>query len=142
MNKPAPKTDVINELLEECLMHLPGTPSMIISLYQQYQKRGFLTKKQLQGLHAKASGIPAINPGKLATLEAIIKKMPNRFKSELPEPEPVFKKDDIAGGLIEAILAKYPLHKRVLYLKSKYDNNEALTAAEVTELHRFHKLLK
>ena len=101
MNKPAPKTDIINELLEECLLHLPGTPSMIISLYQQYQKRGFLTKKQLQGLHAKASGVPAINPGKLATLEAIIKKMPNRFKSEIPKPSPLFEKDEAAGVLIE-----------------------------------------
>ena len=142
MNKPAPKTDIINELLEECLLHLPGTPSMIISLYQQYQKRGFLTKKQLQGLHAKASGVPAINPGKLATLEAIIRKMPNRFKSEIPKPSPMFKKDEAAGALIESILAKYPGHKRVLYLKSRYDNDELLTPAEVTELNRFHKLLK
>ena len=142
MNKPAPKTDIINELLEECLLHLPGTPSMIISLYQQYQKRGFLTKKQLQGLHAKASGVPAINPGKLATLEAIIKKMPNRFKSEIPKPSPLFEKDEAAGVLIESILAKYPEHKRVLYLKSRYDNDEILTSAEMTELNRFHKLLK
>ena len=142
MNKPAPKTDIINELLEECLLHLPGTPSMIISLYQQYQKRGFLTKKQLQGLHAKASGVPAINPGKLATLEAIIKKMPNRFKSEIPKPSPLFEKDEAAGVLIESILAKYPEHKRVLYLKSRYDHDEILTPAEVTELNRFHKLLK
>ena len=142
MNKPAPKTDIINELLEECLLHLPGTPSMIISLYQQYQKRGFLTKKQLQGLHAKASGVPAINPGKLATLEAIIKKMPNRFKSEIPKPSPLFEKDEAAGVLIESILAKYPGHKRVLYLKSRYDNDEILTSAEMTELNRFHKLLK
>ena len=142
MNKPAPKTDIINELLEECLLHLPGTPSMIISLYQQYQKRGFLTKKQLQGLHAKASGVPAINPGKLATLEAIIKKMPNRFKSEIPKPSPLFEKDEAAGVLIDSILAKYPEHKRVLYLKSRYDNHEILTSAEMTELNRFHKLLK
>ena len=142
MNKPAPKADIINELLEECLLHLPGTPSMIISLYQQYQKRGFLTKKQLQGLHAKASGVPAINPGKLATLEAIIKKMPNRFKSEIPKPSPLFEKDEAAGVLIESILAKYPEHKRVLYLKSRYDNDEILTSAEMTELNRFHKLLK
>ena len=142
MNKPAPKTDIINELLEECLLHLPGTPSMIISLYQQYQKRGFLTKKQLQGLHAKASGVPAINPGKLATLEAIIKKMPNRFKTEIPKPSPLFEKDEAAGVLIESILAKYPEHKRVLYLKSRYDNHEILTSAEMTELNRFHKLLK
>ena len=142
MNKPAPKTDIINELLEECLLHLPGTPSMIISLYQQYQKRGFLTKKQLQGLHAKASGVPAINPGKLATLEAIIKKMPNRFKTEIPKPSPLFEKDEAAGVLIESILAKYPGHKRVLYLKSRYDHDEILTPAEVTDLNRVHKHLK
>jgi len=137
----APKADIINELLEECLLHLPGTPSLIISLYQQYQKRGWLTKKQLQGLHAKASGIPQISPGKLATLEAIIKKMPNRFKSELPPPSPIFQKDEALGEQIQSILRKYPEHKRVLFLKSKYDNNEQLSPQDIADLNRFTKLL-
>ena len=36
--------------------------------------------------------------------------------------------------MLEAILAKYPQHKRVLFLKSKYDNNETLSATEMSEL--------
>jgi hypothetical protein len=43
--------------------------------------------------------------------------------------------------MIEAILEKYPQHKRVLFLKVKYDNNEVLSSAEITELERFYKLL-
>ena len=46
--------DIVNEVLEECIMAYPVS-SFIISLYQQYQKRGSLSKKQLQGLHSKAS---------------------------------------------------------------------------------------
>jgi len=29
-----------------------------------------------------------------------------------------------------------------LFFKTKYDNNELLSSAEVTELERFHKLLR
>ena len=123
-------------------MALPDVPKLILSLYQQYQKRGFLTKKQLQGLHAKASGIPDISTAKLATLEAIIRKMPNRYKSELPEAKPLYEKDSVVAALINDILAKYPQHKRVLYLKNKYDNNEPFSLQETEELKKFHKILK
>jgi hypothetical protein len=44
--------------------------------------------------------------------------------------------------MIEAILEKYPQHKRVLFLKVKYDNNEILNSTEIGELERFYKLLK
>jgi len=44
--------------------------------------------------------------------------------------------------MIETILNKAPQHKRVLFLKAKYDNNEILTTAEVSELKKFEKLLK
>jgi hypothetical protein len=47
----------------------------------------------------------------------------------------------VAGDLIEEILLKYPQHKRVLFLKAKYDNNEVISAAEVAELNKFKKLL-
>jgi hypothetical protein len=43
---------------------------------------------------------------------------------------------------MEAILAKYPEHKRVVFLKAKYDNNETLTPAEVLDVERFFKALK
>jgi hypothetical protein len=140
MQKVKSGVDVINDLLEECILAYPVS-SFVISLYKQYQERGSLSKKQLQGLHGKASKITNISAGKLATLEALIKKMPTRYKSDVPEPGPIFQKDATIGQLIEEILAKYPQHKRVLFLKSKYDNNELLSAAEVSELKKFKQLL-
>ena len=133
--------DIVNEVLEECILAYPVS-SFVISLYQQYQKRGSLSKKQLQGLHSKASSIEKLQGAKLATLEALIKKMPNRFKSELPETKPMFEKDKAAGELMAAILAKYPQHKRVVFLKSRYENNDVITAQEIDELKKFKQVLK
>jgi len=133
--------DIVNEVLEACIMAYPVS-SFVISIYQQYQKRGSLSKKQLQGLHGKASAIKDYPATKLATLEAIIKKMPTRFKSELPETKPLYEKEKLAGEIIEAILAKYPQHKRVLFLQSKYNNNEPLSATETDELKKFKQILK
>lgn len=136
------KIDIVNMVLEDCIEAYPVS-SFIISLYKQYMQRGSLSKKQLEGLYSKASKIESISVSKLGTLEAIIKKMPTRYKSELPtENKPIFEKNELAGELIVSILAKYPTHKRVLFLKSKYDNNEVLTSADVEELNKFMKLLK
>jgi hypothetical protein len=68
--------------------------------------------------------------------------MPTRDRSELPENKPMFEKNEEAGNLIEEILSKYPQHKRVLFLKVKYDNNEILSAADVAELKKFKQHLK
>ena len=136
MNQPKDRLDIINEVLEECILAYPVS-SFIISLYKQYQQRGSLSKKQLQGLYGKASKIEQLPPGKLATIEAIIKRMPTRYKSELPEIKPLFEKEEATGLLISEILAKYPQHKRVLFLKAKYDNNEILSSADITDLKRF-----
>jgi hypothetical protein len=133
--------DIINEILEDCIMAYPLS-SFIISLYKQYGTRGSLSKKQLQGLHGKASKITGISPGKLGTLEAIIKKMPTRYKSEAPAPKPLYEKDETTGKMIHDLLEKYPQHKGVLFLKAKYDNNELLSPAEITDLKRFMQLLK
>ena len=141
MQRPKPEIDIVNEVLEDCILALHHSP-FIISLYQQYQQRGSLSKKQLQGLHSKASDSKKIAPAKLATLEALIKKMPNRFKSEIPENTPLYQKDEEAGEMINAILAKYPQHKQVLFLKSKYDNNEQLSATEIADLKRFMKVVE
>ena len=116
--------------------------TFVISIYQQYQRRGWLSKKQLQGLYDKASKIHGVLPGRLAALESIIKKMPTRQKSELPENAPMFVKDEEAGKLIDEILARYPQHKRVLFLKAKYDNNEILSPADLSELKKFRQHLK
>ena len=133
--------DIINEILEECILAYP-TSSFVISLYKQYGERGSLSKKQLQGLHGKASKILGLNPGKLATVEAIIKKMPTRFKSDLPETKPLYEKDENIGKMIEKVLAKYPAHKRVLFLQSKYENNDNFSSTELMELERFVRVLK
>jgi len=127
-------------LLEDCILAFPVS-AFVISIYQQYQRRGWLSKKQLQGLYEKASKINGVLPGRLAALESIIKKMPTRQKSELPENKPMFEKDKNVGKLIDEILAKYPQHKRVLFLKSKYDNNETLTTIDISELKKFSQLL-
>jgi hypothetical protein len=135
------RLDIINDVLEECIVAYPVS-SFIISLYQQYQHRGSLSKKQLQGLYGKASKIEQLAPGKLATIEAIIKRMPTRYKSELPEIKPLFEKDESTRQMIQEILAKFPSHKRVLFLKVKFDNNELLSAVDLADLKRFMLLLK
>jgi len=39
-------------------------------------------------------------------------------------------------------LEKFPQHKRVLFLQSKYENDEILTGAELGELKKFGKMLE
>lgn len=141
LNKRPTDPDIINEVLEACILAYPVS-SFVISIYQQYQKRGSLSKKQLQGLLGKASKIQDLPHAKLATLEAVIMKMPNRFKSELPENKPLYEKDTVAADLIDTILAKYPQHKRVLFLQSKYNNNQPLSPQELDELKKFKQVLK
>ncbi len=74
MQQNKPKLDIINMLLEDCIIAFPIS-SFVISIYQQYQRRGWLGKKQLQGLYDKASKISGVPPGRLAALESIIKKI-------------------------------------------------------------------
>jgi len=133
------RIDIINEILEDCIVAFPVS-SFIISLYQRYQLMGSLSKKQLQGLHSKASKINGLSPGKLATLEAIIKRMPTRYKSELPAAKPLFEKDAEIGEMISDILAKFPGHKRALVLKVKYDNNEQLSSTDIADLKKFREI--
>ena len=139
MKKEIKKIDIVNEILEDCILAYPLS-SFIISLYKQYGIRGSLSKKQLQGLYGKASQVKAISAGKLGTLEAIIKKMPTRFKSEAPLPKPLYEKDQETGILIDSILQQFPQHKRVLFLKAKYINNELLTTQELEDLKRFKEV--
>lgn len=133
--------DVIHDILQAALEAYPDS-TFVQSLSRQYQERGGLSKKQLEGLYNKALKVQSIPVGKLATLEAMILKRPTRFKSAPPAPKPLYQKDEHVGELISAILAKYPQHKRVLFFQSKYDNNESLSATEITELEKFKKLLE
>lgn len=141
MQRKKPDVDIIKDLLELTLVAYPAS-TFIKSLAFQYEERGGLSKKQLEGLYKKAEKVDTIPAGKLATLEAVILKRPTRYKSALPENTPLYTKDTRIGELIEAILEKYPQHKRVLFFKTKYENNETLSTSEVTELERFHKLLR
>ena len=140
MDRKKPGVDVVKDLLEFTLEAYPDS-TFIRSLSFQYEERGGLSKKQLEGLYKKAAKIKTIPPAKLATLEAMILKRPNRYRSDLPENTPLYTKDSKTENLIQGILAKYPEHKRVRFLKAKFDNNETLSPVEVAELERFHKLL-
>lgn len=139
-NKIKPDLDIILDVLKETLASYP-TSKFVESLLFQYQERGSLSKKQLEGLYSKASNVKTIAPGKLATLEAIILKKPTRYKSDLPVAAPLFTKDLLLEQLMNDILSKYPQHKRVLFIQLKFDNNEAISALEKSEIERFHKLL-
>ena len=135
------EVDVVDKILDACYKSAQF-PLFIMSLMHQYEERGSLSKKQLQGLYYKAEKVPDLPANWLATLEAKIAKMPNRFTSEIPvETKPLYTKNEQAGKLIEAILNKYPQHKRVLFLQTKYKSNEVLSAADIAELERFAKIL-
>lgn len=141
MYRKKPDVDIISDVLRAALAAYPDS-TFIKSLSFQYEERGGLSKKQLEGLYKKAQKVKDIPASRLATLEAEILKRPTRFKSPPPPPpKPMHTKDQRAGDIIQAILARYPQHKRVLFFKSKYDNNEILGPAEMTELERFNKLL-
>lgn len=141
MNRLKPDVDIVLDILKAVLQAQPLS-SFTQSLLKQYEERGGLSRKQLEGLYNKAAKIPAIPTSKLATLEAIILKKPQRYKSELPPNEELYKKDEETGNLINSILEKYPQHKRVLFFKSKYENNEVLSPTDLTELQKFKKLLQ
>ncbi|HZI54453.1 MAG TPA: hypothetical protein VFD56_12140 [Chitinophagaceae bacterium] len=140
MNRKKPGVDVVKDLLELALIAYPDS-TFIKSLSLQYEERGGLSKKQLEGLYKKSLKVKTMPAGKLATLQAMILKRPNRYKSDLPENTPLYTKDEATEVLINDILGKYPQHKRVLFFKAKFDNNETLSITEISELERFHKLL-
>lgn len=142
MRRIRPDVDIIMDVLKAVVEAQPHS-GFAQSLLVQYQERGGLSKKQLQGLYGKAQNVKTVNPAKLATLEAIMLKKPTREKAPAPRTTaPLYQKDEAVGKAIKAILDKYPSHKRVLYFQSRYDNNETLSPAELRELQRFFKLLK
>jgi hypothetical protein len=142
MYKPKKGIDIIGKILDALYTHNPDA-LFVMSLMHQYEERGSLSKKQLEGLLSKAKKAEDIPQSWLGTLEAIILKMPTRYKPVEPvTTSPIYQKDEETGGLISSILAKYPQHKRVLFLQAKFNNNEPLGVEEVSELKKFHKVLK
>ena len=141
MYKPKPGIDIIGKILDALYAHNPDA-LFVMSLMHQYEERGSLSKKQLEGLLSKAQKAKEIPQSWLGTLEAILLKMPTRYKStETIIPSPIYQKEEETGNLINAILEKYPQHKRVLFLKAKYDHHEPLSADENNEVKKFYKLL-
>jgi hypothetical protein len=135
------KIDIIDKILDACYRH-DHSGLFVMSLMHQYEERGSLSKKQLQGLYGKALKVKEIPSNWLATLEAKIARMPTRDKTPpAAVNRPVFVRDEKTGSLIAALLVKYPAHKQVLFLQSKYLNNQELTAGELAELEKFRKLL-
>lgn len=141
MNRLKPEVDVVFDILKAVAAAQPDN-AFTRSILIQYQERGGLSKKQLEGLYGKARRVKEIPANKLATLEAIILRKHEKQKSEKPVNTPLYQKDMETGKLINAILQQYPHHKRVIFLKSKYDNNEPLSQPETDELKKFAKLLK
>jgi hypothetical protein len=132
--------DVISDILAAAVAAYPNS-EFIQGISHRYLVNGGLSKKQLQGLYQKAIKLSSIPPGKLATLEAVIRKRPTRYRSQLPETAPLYTKDPEVGKLLNGILDKFPGHKRALFLQVKYNNNETLTGTEVAELQKFHKFI-
>lgn len=131
--------DIVLDILKEVAAAFPENV-FAQSILIQYQERGGLSKKQLQGLYGKAQKVKSIPVAKLATLEAIILKKPLKEKAPAPKTTgPLYQKDEETGKMIETLLTKYPQHKRVLYLQSKYLNNETLSLPEKAELQKFSK---
>lgn len=135
-----PAVDITLQVLLAAHKARPDAP-FLSSLLQQYRERGGLSKKQLEGLHSKASKIEGISVAHLATLQAIINRKQTRYKTEAT---PAISTPATAGEemepIIDEILLKYPQHKRILYFKLKLQK-ESLSILEKEELKKFHKLL-
>jgi hypothetical protein len=139
-NRINPDIDIVGYILEAVLKARPED-DFCISLQRQYAERGGLSKKQLEGLQGKAARIPGIHPGRMATLEAIIKKKHVTHRSTVTLTPAGAEKDILSGEMISGILEKYPGHKRVLFFKNKYDKDGILPAVEKAELGKFYALL-
>lgn len=140
MIKKKPGIDIIDKILDACYKHNPDA-LFIMSLMHQYEERGGLSKKQLEGLYLKAQKVTDMPQNWLATLEAEILKRPTRDKTAPKDNKPLYVKDQAIEKMIVEILEKYPQHKRVVFLHTKFSNNEAISIDEKKEIEKFHKLL-
>jgi hypothetical protein len=138
------KIDVIDKLLSLCYAHNKDA-LFIMSLMHQYEERGSLSKKQLQGLLLKAQKINEIPAHQIAAVEAIVLKMPNRDKTPVQKTTPAISEAEAqiaaARAQTEQVLAVYPSHKQVLLLRSKLMSHQSLTPQEQADLNKFVKIL-
>ncbi len=135
-----PDIDIVAYVLEAVLKAKPDD-GFCKSLQMQYMERSSLSKKQLEGLYGKAQRIQDIHPGKLATLEAIIKKKHVTQRSSVTVKPVIEEKDTETEKMIDAILAINAQHKRVVLFKSKFEKDGKLLVADKAELEKFYKLL-
>ena len=140
MQRINPDIDIVAQIIQAVLAAKPED-AFCKSISIQYMERGGLSKKQLEGLLGKATRIPTINPGKLATLEAIIKKKHVTHRSQATLTAVIKEKDDEAGRMITEILEKYPQHKRILLFSGNYKKDAVLALNQKEELLRFYKIL-
>jgi len=142
MHRINPDMDIISYVIEEVRKAKPDD-AFTKSIQIQYMERGSLSKKQLEGLQGKALRIPGIHPGRMATLEAIIKKKltKERAAATVAVVDQAAEEDTASGEMIDSILEKYPEHKRVLLFRAKYEKDKMLQAADKQELEKFYKLL-
>jgi hypothetical protein len=138
------KIDVIDKLLSLCYAHNKDA-LFIMSLMHQYEERGSLSKKQLQGLLLKAQKIKEIPAHQIAAVEAIVLKMPNRDKTPVQKTTSAISEAEAqiaaARAQTEQVLAVYPSHKQVLLLRSKLMSHQSLTPQEQADLTKFVKIL-
>ena len=138
------KIDVIDKLLSLCYAHNKDA-LFIMSLMHQYEERGSLSKKQLEGLLLKAQKIKEIPAHQIAAVEAIVLKMPTRDKTPVQKTPPAMSEAEaqISASLVQAeqILAVYPSHKQALLLKYKLSSKQPLTPQEQADLTKFVKIL-
>ena len=138
------KIDVIDKLLSLCYAHNKDA-LFIMSLMHQYEERGSLSKKQLQGLLLKAQKIKEIPAHQIAAVEAIVLKMPTRDKTPVQKTTPAISEAEAhivaARAQTEQVLALYPSHKQVLLLRSKLMSHQSLTTQEQADLTKFVKIL-
>lgn len=135
------KVDVIDKVLEACYRYNKDA-LFVMSLMHQYEERGSLSKKQLEGLVAKARKVPDMPVGWLAAVEAIILKMPTRDKTPVDlskKSEPDLHEKWI--NQCEAILQKFPSHKRVVYFDTLLKQRKPFSSTEQQELEKFYRIL-
>lgn len=140
MEKKKDSIDFVEKILTVCYNNNKND-LFVMSLMNQYEDRGFLTKGQLQGLFYKAEKVDDLQPGLLATLEATLSKLPTKTKSEKPEIITEVKRDVETESKLKTILDKFPQHKAIIGLQNNFNKFDKLSSAEKLELDRFYKLL-
>jgi hypothetical protein len=135
-----PDVDIVAQIIQQVLDAKPED-TFCKSIQQQYMERGGLSKKQLEGLHGKAGRIKEISSGKLATLEAIIKKKHITDRSAATITKTAIEIDSEAEKMIATILEKYPQHKRVLLFKANFEKDKIISKTDKEELEKFYKIL-